>query len=310
MSSLKYVSNIKFNSLGTAVLFAAVSVMATAAFGGVVNHGDFPSGGNAIFREVTESGPDIPNGGPGLYAPPPPVASASLDGEANQLAFFPTRYILTDQSLSFDLKSLSSQLSMYVTAVSDPAASLNSVNLQIAGGYDLYAPFTNIPPSNTTSIAQVKMNDVPVTVRVTGVDQSPWAVGGPLAVTMPVLPSNVTVVGPNGAASGVWQGSYAVDMNALRAAAGLAPGQKITEIQIQAPTSVSAASMYARAQASVTNFEVQTGIAVPEPPTVILAGLGVAAVVGQSYRRRMTRRSGEGGAATLGGEFGAIAFTA
>lgn len=297
----------RFNCLGSAAFFAALALMATAAFGGVVTHGDFPTGGNATFREVTESGTDIP---PGLFAPPSPVASASVDGEANQLAFFPNRYILTDQSANFDLKSLSSQLSMYVTAVPNPAASLYSANFHIAGGYDLYAPFTNIPPTNATSIAQVKMNDVPLTIRVTGVNQSPWAVGAPLAATMPVVPSNVTVVGPDGAASGIWQGSYAVDMAALRVAAGLSPTDRITEIQIQAPTSINAASMYARAQASVTNFEVQANIAVPEPPTVILAGLGVAASVGHSLRRRMMRRNAEVGGGTEVAGIGAIALTA
>ena len=305
MSSPKFVSDFKFNSLGTAVVFAAIAVMATAAFGGTVNHGDFTSGGNANFRQVTESGSDVP---PGLFAPPTPTASAS--GDLSQLAFFPDRYILTDQAAAFDLKSLSSQLGMYVTAVSDTAATMNAVNFHIAGGYDLYAPFTNIPPGSTTSIAQVQMSNVPLTIRVTGVNQSPWAGGAPLGATMTVIPSDVTVVGPNGSASGVWQGSHSVDMAALRAAAGLSPTDKITEIQIQAPTSVHAASMYARAQASVTNFEVQANVAVPEPPTMVLAGFGVAATIGHSLRRRMMRRNAEVGAELGCDGIGAIALTA
>lgn len=305
MSMLNHTS--RFNCLGSATIFAVLALVATAAFGGTVNHGDFPTGGNATFREVSESGTDIP---PGLFAPPAPTPSASLDGEANQLAFFPDRYILTDQAASFDLKTLSSQLGMYVTAISNPAAELYALGFTIAGGYDLYAPFTNIPPSGATSIATVQMSDVPLTIRVTGVDQSPWAVGAPLAASMPVAPSDVTVVGPFGAASGVWKGSYAVDMNALRAAAGLLPGQKITEVQIQAPTAIHAASMYARAQASVTNFEVQANVAVPEPPTVILAGLGVAAAAGEGYRRRKSRRGAEACAEVAGDDIGAIALTA
>jgi len=302
MSMLNHTS--RLNCLGSAAFFAAIALMATAAFGGTVNHGDYSTGGPAVFRQVTESGPDIP---PGLFVPPAPIASVS--GDINQLAFFPDRYILTDQSLNFDLKTLSSQLSMFVTAT-DSSGFMYGANFHIAGGYDLFAPFTNIPPSGATSIAQVQMNDVPLTIRVTGVNQSPWAGGAPLAATMPVIPSDVTVVGPNGAASGVWEGSHSVDWAALRVAAGLSPTDNITEIQIQATTAVHAASLYASAQASVTNFEAQVAVAVPEPPTVILAGLGVAAVVGQGYRRRKSRRNAEAGSEMVGGNLGAIALTA
>lgn len=303
----------RLNCLGSAAFFAAIALMATAAFGGVVNHPDF-STDQVLFSGINESGADIP---PGLFMPPDPVVS--LTGSSNQLAFFPNRFVITDQSLNFDLKSLSSQLGMFVSGkvVSGTAGpigyELESLNLNIKGAYDLFAPFASVPPSGAQSLAQVQMSNVPLTIKVTGVNWGSYAGGAPFGATMNVAPNTVTAVGPSGAASGVWSGSYAVDMNALRAAAGILPTDSITQIQIQATTTVYAASMFASAKASVTNFDVQTNVeavAIPEPPTVILAGLGVAAVVGQGYRRRKSRRNAEAGSEMNGDEIGAIALTA
>jgi len=303
MSSLKSVSNFKFDSLGTAMFFVAVAVMATAAFGGTINHGSYAAG-TVTFRDVTESGPDIP---PGLFVPPAPVPSYTAP--TNELAFFPTDFILTDQSLAFDLKSKSSQIGMFATTVPDPTAAITAVNLNIAGLYDVYAPFASVPPSGATSVAQVQMSNVPLTIKVTGVNGSPYAIGSPLTATMPVAPNEVTVVGPGGAAAGTWSGSFAANMAALRAAAGLLPTDRITELQIQANPAIHAASVYATARAQVTNYNVQVN-AVPEPPTMVLAGLGVAATVGHSLRRRMMRRNAEAGSEMVGGNFGAVALTA
>jgi len=311
MSMLNQTS--RLNCLGSAAFFAAIALMATVAFGGTVSHPDF-STDQVSFTGITESGADIP---PGLFMPPDPVVS--LSGSSNELSFFPNRFVITDQSLNFDLKSLSSQLGMFVngkvvSGTSGPVGyELESLNLNIKGAYDLFAPFTNIPPSGATSLAQVQMSDVPLTIKVTGVNWAAYAGGIALGATIDVAPNDVTAVGPNGAASGIWSGSYAVDMNALRAAAGILPTDSITQIQIQATATVYAASMYASAQASVTNFDVQTNVeavAIPEPPTVILAGLGVAAAVGQGYRRRKSRRNAEAGAEMAGDEIGAIALTA
>lgn len=282
MSSLSHKS--PFNCLGAAAFFAAIAVMATAALGGVVNHGSFPAG-TASFDNVTESGSAAP---PGLFAPPPPTPTSL--GTLNELSFFPTSFILTDQSLNFDLKNLSSQLGMHITANPDPAADIQSISLGIAGAYQVFAPFASVPPSGTPSVAQVQMNNVPLTFTVTGVNGAPYAGGTPLAATMAVAPNDVTVVGPGGAASGNWQGTFAANMAALRAAAGILPGDRITQVQIQATAAIFAASIYGSAQASVTNFEVET-VVVPEPSTMVLAGLGAVVAIGQGLRRRLARRS-------------------
>jgi hypothetical protein len=306
-------NNSRHNCFGSAALFAVLGLMATAAFGGVVSHPPF-STDQVAFTGITES----TISGTGLFIPPDPVAS--LSGSSNELAFYPNRFILTDQSLSFDIKSLSSQLGMFVSGkvVSGTAGpigyELETLNLNIKGSYSLLAPFATVPPPGSgASEALVQMNNVPLTIKVTGVNWSEYARGIALGATLNVSPNNVTAVGPNGSASGIWSGSYAVDMNALRAAAGILPTDSITQVQIQATATVYAASMYASAQSSVTNFDVQTNVeavAVPEPPTVILAGLGVAAAVGQGYRRRKSRRNAEAGAEMASDEIGAIALTA
>ena len=311
MSIFKHTS--RFNCLGSATFFAAIALMATAAFGGVVNHPDF-STAQVLFSGINESGADIP---PGLFMPPDPVVS--LTGSSNELSFFPNRFVITDQSLVFDLKSLSSQLGMFVggkvvSGTGGPVGyELKTLDFNIQGAYDLYAPFDNIPPTGAVSVAQVQMSDVPLTIKVTGVNWGAYAGGTALGATMTVAPSTVTVVGPGGTNSGVWSGSYAVDMAALRAAAGILPTDSITQIQIQATATVYAASMYASAKASVTNFDVQTNVeavAIPEPPTVILAGLGAAAAAGHGLRRRKARRNADAGADVVGDEIGAIALTA
>jgi hypothetical protein len=305
-------NNSRHNCLGSAALFAVLGLIASAACGGVMSHSDFQTD-QVLFSDITESGPDVP---PGLFMPPDPTVSSS--GSTNELAFFPNRFILTDQAQTFDLKSLSSQLGMFVSGkiVSGTGGltgyELESMSFNIAGAYNLYAPFTNIPPSGATSLAQVQMSNVPLTIKVTGVNWNSYAGGTVLTGTMNVTPSSVTATGPDGADSGTWTGSYAVDMNALRAAAGILPTDYISQIQIQATASVFAASLYASAQASVTNFEVQTDtapVAVPEPPTVILAGLGAAAAVGHSYRRRKQRQAGSE-SMMAGDDNGAIALTA
>jgi len=68
------------------------------------------------------------------------------------------------------------------------------------------------------------------------------------------------------------------------------------------------------ARTTVTNFNVNAPVelvAVPEPPTIILAGLGAAAAVGHGYRRRKLRQRGaEGSDGEWTSDEGAIALTA
>jgi hypothetical protein len=71
--------------------------------------------------------------------------------------------------------------------------------------------------------------------------------------------------------------------------------------------------VYGQARTSVTNFNVNAPVdlvAVPEPPTLILAGLGAAGVLANGYRRRKQRQPAGDDASVEDSMTGAIASQA
>jgi hypothetical protein len=316
MSSLASIS--RRSCLGPAAFCAAIGLMTSAAFAGSVNHGTF-AGTKVTYANVTESGVDIP---PSLFVPATPVVTNVPD---SQLSFSPQQFVQTDQSLVFDLKSKSSQLNIDIIGnalPSDPdylGYALTGARFNIAGTYSVWAPFGAgdlSPVFPGASIAKVTMTG-DYTVQVTGVDWAPYSGGSAVGGSMPIVPSDVTVTGPqNAATNGTWSGSTTIDWAALRTAAGLSPTANITKIAFQYTAVIGAASVYGFAQTAVTNFNVvdttaMVPVPVPEPPTIILAGLGAAAAAGHGYRRRKLRqRDGEGSDGEWNAGEGAIALTA
>jgi hypothetical protein len=141
----------------------------------------------------------------------------------------------------------------------------------------------------------------------------PYSGGSSINRSMPIVPSDVTQTGPAGSAqTGGWAGTDTIDWVALRVAAGIAPGDFVTELSIQYTGQIAAASVYGAAETRVTYLSVNNPVdpvAVPEPPTVILAGLGAAAAFGHGYRRRKQRQAGSE-SMKAGDDNGAIALTA
>ena len=295
-------------------IFALLAVSATAAFGGSINHGSF-EGTKAIYRNVTESGPSIP---PGLFVPPDPIYTQTPNP---QLTFLPLNFVQTDQSTSFDLKTKSSLIAFAVgakTIVGDPdyrgyALTGNTINL--AGTYNVYAPFGagDRGVGTPASLAKVSMAAA-YTIQVTGVNWLPYSGGSALNRSMTITPSDVTITGPqNSSVNGNWAGTSAIDWSDVRLAAGIGSGDHITELSIQLTTDIAAAGVYGVARTTVTNLNVINPVdpvAVPEPPTVILAGLGAAAALGHGYRRRKFRRNAGAGTEIDSDETGANALTA
>jgi hypothetical protein len=286
-------------------------------YAGTVNHGTF-AGTKVTYANVTESGVDIP---PSLFVPETPEVT---DIPESQLSFTPLQFVQTDQSTLFDLKTKSSQLNIDIigNALSgDPdylGYALTGTRFNIAGTYSVWAPFGagDMGTGSPASIAKVTMTG-DYTVQVTGVDWAPYSGGSAVGGSMTIVPSDVTVNGPqNAATNGTWNGSTTIDWTALRSAAGLSPTANITKIAFQYTAVIGAASVYGVAQTAVTNFNVVDSTApvpvpVPEPPTIILAGLGAAAAVGHGYRRRKLRqRDAEGSNGEWTAEEGAIALTA
>ncbi len=273
------------NQVGRLIVALLVPLMTPlAASAGTVVLGDF-AGSKAGFYNVSESGPTIP---PSLYTPATPVYSESPNP---QLRFLPTDFtqlvVETTGSAAFDLQYKTAQLTLPMVA--QPGYAFTGTSLHLAGSYNLFAPFAG---------AQAKVTMAgQYSVVVTAVDQQPWAGTTPYSSSLVVTPDSVTSVGPqNGFVAGNWSGDVALDWSALKLAAGVGPTQRITGATIQFTTQIAAASAYASAQATVTNFNVNTpveAVPVPEPPTIILAGLGAAAVVANGYRRRKLRGQAE-----------------
>jgi hypothetical protein len=269
-----------------------------AASAGTVALGTF-AGSKAGFYDVSESGATIP---PSLFTPAAPVYSESPNP---QLRFLPTDFtnlvVETTGTAPFDLQYKSAQLTLPMAAQSGYA--FTGTSLQLAGSYSLFAPFAN-------SQAKVTMTGQ-YTVQVTEVDQQAWAGTSPYSSSLVITSDNVTSVA-NDSASGNWAGTAVLDWNALKVASGVGLSQKITGATIQFTTQIAAASVYASAEATVTNFTVNApveAVPVPEPPTIILAGLGAAAVVANVYRRRKLRSQKED-ASSAEEMSGAIALTA
>jgi hypothetical protein len=298
-------------------LLGAAALIAGPASAGSITWGTF-GGVKAEYKNVTESGPDVVPPASGLFVPQTPVYTETPNP---QLTFLPQNFVQTDQNVVFDLKSKSALLAFAVAAkpiVGDPdyvgyALTGNTINM--AGTYSVWAPFGagDMGAGSPASIAKVTMS-ADYTIQVTGVNWLPYSGGSSINRSMPILPSDVTQTGPAAAAlTGTWAGTDTIDWVALRVAAGIAPGDFVTELSIQYTGQIAAAGVFGAAETRATNLTVANTvdpIAVPEPPTLILAGLGAAAAVGHGYRRRKSRRNGEAGAEMASDEIGAIALTA
>ncbi len=271
-------------TLARALVAGTLAFAATAsAIAGTVSHGTF-TGSKVTYHNITESGPDIP---PSLFVPKVPVVT---DTPVSQLTFLPEQFVQTDQNTSFDLKTKSSLLSIGVAGLENVSEgvsfALTGLTLNMAGTYSLLAPLD-------TSLAQVSQS-ASYTVQVTGVNWMPYSGGGSVSGGITLTPATVQVVGPNtGFVSGNWAGTTAIDWDLVRTTAGISNSDHITDIRIQLTADIAAVGLYGYARTSLTNFSVENPtapVAVPEPPTIILAGLGAVAVVANGYRRKKQRR--------------------
>ena len=299
-----------------AALLGAAALIAGPASAGTITWGTF-GGFKAEYKNVTESGPDVVPPASGLFVPQTPMYTENPNP---QLTFLPQNFVQTDQNMGFDLKSKSALLAFAVAAkpiVGDPdyvgyALTGNTINM--AGTYSVWAPFGagDMGAGSPASIAKVTMS-ADYTIQVTGVNWVPYSGGSSINRSMPIVPSDVPQTGPAGSAqTGGWAGTDTIDWVALRVAAGIAPGDFVTELSIQYTGQIAAASVYGAAETRVTYLSVNNPVdpvAVPEPPTVILAGLGAAAAVGHGYRRRKQRQAGSE-SMKAGADNGAIALTA
>jgi len=292
--------------IAAAVIAAAVGLQPARA--GTLTLGSF-EGSKAGFYDVTESGATIP---PSLFTPLTPVYTQTPNP---QLALSPQNFsnsvVETSGSAPFDLQYKSSQLSMSMQSKGSALAggyAFTGTSLSMSGDYSVWAPF-----GTPQSQAKVTMSGV-YSIQITGVDWAPWSSAQSTLGSMVITPSDVTRVGPqNVATTGNWSGSASINWDAVKAAAGVASGRNITGALLQFTVDIGAASVYGQARTSVTNFNVNAPVdlvAVPEPPTLILAGLGAAGVLANGYRRRKQRPTAGDDASVEDSMTGAIASQA
>ena len=127
----------------------------------------------------------------------------------------------------------------------------------------------------------------------------------PLDYDFGFTPSNIAFYGA-GAQSRDWKVAgalFGADWTALKTSLGLTASDNVTGIRMNLLNAGLTSGVF---RATTTNqvdaFKVSATtelVAVPEPPTVILAGLGVAAVVANGYRRRRLRRQDDGAESDL-----------
>ena len=284
--------------LVAAVTLATFLPAASATRAGSVNYGDFETT-QVVYHDVYESGVGIP---PGLFVPATPVATSVPNP---RLTFSPEAFIQTDVNGNFDLKYKTSQMGLGVQGKvvtgnqTVRGYALLSTTLHMAGDYSIFAPFGvgEIAGSPlAASIAKVTMAGQ-YSIQVAGVNWLPYSGGQAVTGSMLINPSEALSTGPQGSlVAGTWDGTQVINWTDLRRASGVKDGDYITDVSVHFTATIAAASIYAAATTAVTNFSVDNTtqavapVAVPEPPTIILAGLGVAACVANGFRRRKSNR--------------------
>jgi hypothetical protein len=298
--------------LASALLVTAFGpVPARRAYSETIPYGDFTGSDAVHFNTVRELNEYVDP----LLTPPSPLFTELTDG--GRLVFEPDAYIQTDQSTVFDLKTKTTTLNMFVTGQAGGPSSglvgyfIDQLSFTVGGEYGVWAPFSN---ASYTSEAQVEMA-ASLTIRLSGLNWNPVA-GSTFSREVTITPTSpIYRLGPGSLESGSWSGNLVLTEANLREALGITnPEDYITEVAVSFNTRIAAASFYGMGEARLTGLEVSAGmepVAVPEPPTIILAGLGAAAAVGHGYRRRKLRqRDAEGSIGEWNTEEGAIALTA
>jgi hypothetical protein len=201
---------------------------------------------------------------------------------------------------------------------------ITGVNMDVAGALSVWAPFA--PPVYSFAQASATanftvtlkaINGVPVldrsfgnTVPITLVSSTGSSVGGSASVFQLGPASIPPTQDPDNYS---WFSNLLLTATDLRTGFAITdPNEQITEVMLSYTSNISVGSIYGQATSSVSTFGVGAitdPIAVPEPPTLILAGLGAAAAVGHGYRRRKLRQTGSD-SMTTGDDDGAIALTA
>lgn len=306
----------------TAVASAAC-LIATVSMAGTINYTDplLTASPYIKFHNVREEWNDSLNESPDpVLTPPDP--SVSLFANGTGILFAPQNFakVETTSTNQFDLKTKATTLRINAQGQSpgiDPGIlgyALNDVTFTIGGDLTVWAPLStpaqpfdsyaqaNVAAQYTVILKQVNWANVQ---EITFTDSMPLELvttANSNRATQPTI--SVEAFGPGPKDFYTWNGNLVLTQSMLKSMFNITdPEQYVTEAALAFATNISVVGVYGEGYVKVNNVGVSSNSVavqpVPEPPTVILAGLGAAAVVGSGWRRKVLKRKSNDGAVAL-----------
>jgi len=215
---------------------------------------------------------------PNALVPNNPIAPVT--GDVSTLSFLPADFGASASGSGFQIDSVNGLVGVLIEANSGLYFSgpiLMTLNAK--------APYNLVASPLSGSFAGAVFNNVPFTLYITEVDNSPYAFSAAqYDSTMSVSPS-VVDVGPGGFASGNFNASLQLDINTVKAHFSLASNQNITGMRLQVSPSITVYANNGSANARIANFDIQSTV-VPEPSTYALLVLSSVAGGFALWRRR------------------------
>jgi hypothetical protein len=210
------------------------------------------------------------------FVPSSPLTSATAPDSL--LSFFPSGFATTNSGSAWDIKTVSSVLTVSMDANNGLWFGPNALQLSAQVNYSLVAP-------TSTSSAGLSVS-APLTLYITEVDGV--AFGSPtlqLADSLTFVPSFVETTGPGSFPSSSLSGEINLSLNTIKAHFGIGAGNNITGMRVQISPVLSVWSERGSSTASLVNLDVANAV-VPEPSTYALLVLGAGALGVAAWRRR------------------------
>lgn len=299
------------------MISACVSCLAltqTASAGTIVTRTyDTPKayGATVTFSEVLETATDPPNVtlGAGLTPPAtwlyPPQPTVTSD---NKLSFNPINFTTTVSNLAYS--GMHAIDDVKASILPDAGVGPMMLDVLIRGEWSFLPSQLSAAQASSTSMADFGAT-ARLDIAIRGLSGVPGDVNYS-GLTPMLVDFSPQIISGSTNQSGTWQGRVTMSWDDIKTV--LLPAalqtQQITKLNVSVRTDIFSESQYAQATTRVNELTIAAQ-PVPEPPTIILAGLGAAAAMGHGYRRRKLRqRNAEGSDAEWNSEEGAIALTA
>lgn len=277
----------------------AVVLSATFAAAGSISYTDpgFTSSPHVQFLNVREEWDDELNRSTDpVFTPPPPVVTTVPLG--NRITLEPQSFseVKTDSLSELDIESKRSNFRMDVRAPgvsNDPAIAgyaLDNISLTLGGELSVWAPLEN-PPVDSYAYAGISASYSLVLRSINWADvaeitvdrPAPFTVNNGNSVRTESGTFSVTQVGAAERSNSTWNSNVTLTQDDLKTLFGITdPDSYVTEVALTYTTDISVAGIYGEGYGKVFNLGITaTGdpIAVPEPSTLAMLGLGAIGLI-------------------------------